>query len=234
MTTAMAIFVKTPGRSPVKTRLAHGIGINAATTFHRLAARAVAEVARAAGPGLAPYWAVAECGALDDWPGYFPRLWQGGGGLGERMDLVYALLRTGCERVLLVGADVPQVTPALLQRACSALADPATPFVMGDAADGGFWLFGGREPVPRNVWCSAGYSCSDTASQLREFLRPYGRIAALPTLTDVDRPSDLPVLAAALAALPALLPAQRELLARLRSRRLASGESFSALRASMT
>jgi hypothetical protein len=44
----IAIFVKTPGHSPLKTRLAAGIGIDAAREFHMLAAQAVAAVARKA------------------------------------------------------------------------------------------------------------------------------------------------------------------------------------------
>ncbi|MDQ3495902.1 MAG: hypothetical protein M3485_10390, partial [Pseudomonadota bacterium] len=70
----LAIFVKTPGHSPLKTRLAAGIGRESAERFHRLAAEAVAAVARAAQatpPGLATAWAVAEDSALDD------ALWSG-------------------------------------------------------------------------------------------------------------------------------------------------------------
>lgn len=216
MTTAVAIFVKTPGHSPVKTRLAKAIGAEAATEFHLLAAQAVAEVAATAHDqdgALRPYWAIAECDALDDapWRG-LPRLWQGEGELGDRLDLVYALLRTAHERVLLIGADAPQLTPELLQQAGAALADPATPFVLGEAGDGGFWLFGGRMSIPREIWCAVRYSHDDTALQWREALRPYGGIAEVPILTDADRASDLPILANALAALPVPLPAQLKLL----------------------
>lgn len=231
MSAAIAIFVKTPGYSAIKTRLARVIGDAAATAFHELAARAVSEAAQAVGEGLRPYWAVAECGALDAWPGPLRRLWQGNGGLGERMELVYRLLHTAHDRVLLVGADVPQVTPNLLRRACAALDHPATPFVLGDTVDGGFWLVGGRAPVPAAVWRGVAYSRTDTASKFREALGAPDRIATLPTLTDVDRASDLPQLAAALAALPALLPAQRKLLDWLRHELVSAGESFSGLHA---
>ena len=67
-TAGLAIFVKTPGVSPLKTRLAQAIGQDAAEAFHRLAAAAVADVAKqaqAAMPGLVAYWAVAEREALD-------------------------------------------------------------------------------------------------------------------------------------------------------------------------
>ena len=53
--TAVAIFVKTPGLSPLKTRLAKGIGSALATEFHRRAAAAVSAVARAAGSDIRPH-----------------------------------------------------------------------------------------------------------------------------------------------------------------------------------
>jgi len=106
MTAAVAIFVKTPGLSPVKTRLAAGVGVEAATEFHRLAAASVAGVARACGEEIVPYWAVAEQEALDApaWRG-FPTIWQGEGGLGARLDRIYATLLLRHGRVLLIGAD---------------------------------------------------------------------------------------------------------------------------------
>jgi glycosyltransferase A (GT-A) superfamily protein (DUF2064 family) len=215
MTTALAIFVKTPGHSPVKTRLATVIGTENAVAFHRLAAQAVAEVAcavRDQDAGFRPYWAIAERDALGD-PAWqdLPGIWQGEGTLGQRLDHVYGNLRTQHARVLLVGADVPQLTPALLREATAALTDPAAPFVMGEAGDGGFWLFGGRMPIARGTWCGVVYSRADTAAQLRAALASCGGIASLPALVDVDDAADLDPVAGALATLPAPLPAQRTL-----------------------
>lgn len=220
MTTALAIFVKTPGHSPIKTRLAASIGAQAAIEFHRLSAGAVAEVARSVGAGLQPYWAVAESAGLDDplWRD-FPGLWQGEGSLGERLHRVYATLLVRHGRALLVGADAPQLTPELLLQACDALTRATTPFVIGKAHDGGFWLFGGRVPIAREVWCGVRYSCADTARQLRAALHPSGAIAKLPALTDVDEAADLDALGDTLATLPGPLPTQRELRHWLATRR---------------
>ncbi|MGH8148191.1 MAG: TIGR04282 family arsenosugar biosynthesis glycosyltransferase [Rhodanobacteraceae bacterium] len=214
MTTALAIFVKTPGHSPIKTRLAATIGARSAIEFHRLAAQAVAEVAQATCDGmLACQWAVAENAALEDplWQG-LPRVGQGEGNLGARLHYVYARLRTTHERVLLLGADTPQITPELLLCAIDALERGDVPFVLGPARDGGFWLFGGRAPIARESWCNVGYSRSDTAAQLRKALHMRDGLAVLPILTDVDSASDLAVLADALSALPAPTPAQRALM----------------------
>lgn len=213
MTAALAIFVKTPGHSPIKTRLAAVIGERAATEFHCLAAHAVAEAASAARDVLHPYWAVAECTALTDpcWHG-LPRLWQGEGSLGERLHHVYASLRATHETVLLVGADSPQITPSLLRRAIGLLEKGDPTFTLGPARDGGFWLFGGRAPIARETWCSVRYSQADTAKQLRQALGMRREQPALPILTDVDTADDLVMLDAALSALAAPSPAQHTLL----------------------
>ncbi|MBX6419582.1 MAG: DUF2064 domain-containing protein [Nevskia sp.] len=212
MKTALAIFVKTPGFSPVKTRLAQTLGREAAETFYRLAVDATAAVARACAPRLAVYWAVAENdpAAWSVWSG-FPVIAQGAGGLGERLHRVYAELRARHGAVLLIGADTPQLTPALLLAARAAVRDPATPFALGASADGGFWLCGGCLPLPASVWTAVRYSQADTADQLRGGLRAHGAIAELPCLRDVDDAADLPAVAQALAALSDPLPAQRRL-----------------------
>lgn len=216
MSTALAIFVKTPGLSPIKTRLAASIGTKQAEQFHALAANAVAAVARAAMPMVEPYWAVAESEALNHlrWDS-LPTISQGAGGLGQRLDTVCSALQANHGRVLLVGADCPQLTVDLLHRAVRAL--DAAPVVIGRANDGGFWLFGTRVPVPASVWHKPSYSSVETADQLVAALRPLGALASLPMLTDVDRVEDLTALAEALHALPAPLPEQQGLQTWLRA-----------------
>lgn len=213
MTAALAIFVKTPGLSPVKTRLAAGLGVQAALQFHQLAAAATADVARSCEGWLAPYWAIAEAGpaAIARWPGFAP-LHQGEGHLGERLHAVYAQLLARHGRVLLIGADAPQLTAGLLHAALAVLDDARTPFVIGDASDGGFWLFGGRQPVPRGLWTGVRYSRADTAADLRRVLAPLGAIGTVDRLTDLDHVDDLPALRLALHAVADPLPAQQRLL----------------------
>ena len=212
MTAALAIFVKTPGLSPVKTRLAASIGVPAALRFHQLAAAATAEVARVCEPWLMPYWAIAESGpaAAAAWPD-LATLHQGEGDLGERLHTVYARLQARHGSVLLIGADAPQLTVASLRRAVTLLGDARTPFVIGDANDGGFWLFGGCAAIPRNVWTRVRYSQAQTASDLRQHLAPHGVVGSVGHLTDVDNVEDLPALRDALGALIKPLPAQQAL-----------------------
>jgi len=209
---AVAIFVKTPSLSPVKTRLASDLGTGWAEEFHRRAAATVAAVVRSTEVVLAPYWAVAEHAALEHpaWSG-FPTLWQGGGGLGIRMHRIYARLQQDHGRVLLLGADTPQITSKLLRQALDALEQAETPFVIGPARDGGFWLFGGRLPLPTPTWTSVRYSWPNTALQLMRKIAPLGGMARLETQVDADTIEDLAFVRAALAILPEPVSAQREL-----------------------
>jgi uncharacterized protein len=216
---AVAIFVKTPGHSPVKTRLAAGIGAGAAGQWYRQAAAAVAEVLSGV-PGLTVYWAVAESlpGAKVAWPG-LPHIEQGDGKLGRRMGRVHAELLYRHDFALLLGADTPQLDPADVAAAASWLAGGEPRLVMGPARDGGFWLIGANSPAapaPAD-WLRQPCGRADTASGFLEAMRHLGAWRMLPTLTDVDRAEDLEPMLGELARLPCPAPAQLALAALTRS-----------------
>lgn len=212
----LAIFVKTPPFSAVKTRLWPHIGQHRAEAFHLAAARAVASVAQSgqSEAGLNPYWAVAETEAMDDgaWSD-LRRLAQGVGGLGERMHRVYAQLRECHPAAILIGADTPQITPMHLLRAARWLDDPAPRLVLGRARDGGFWLFGGNVALPELAWTKVAYSKPDTATRFAQAMSPHGRLLELQTLVDVDEYADIADVLESLEALADPTPAQSRLAA---------------------
>lgn len=199
----LAIFVKTPGHSTVKSRLAAERGSAYALDWYRHAAAAVASVARAAQAesGPAVYWAVAEADAHDAWCD-FPTLAQRGGDLGTRMAHVHAQLVARHGFGLLIGADTPQVTTALLHDAATWLAAPSKRLVLGRARDGGFWLFGANVVAPLETWTSVAYSQPHTARDLRATMAHVGEWRELESLTDVDRAGDLAIVQHALQSLP--------------------------------
>jgi uncharacterized protein len=210
MSAGVAIFVRTPQRAPVKTRLAARCGPVYAEGWYRRAAAAVAAVANAS--GLDAYWAVAETEALADeaWTS-LPTLVQGDGGLGERMARVHAALVARHGAGILLGADTPQVTAALLSDAAAWLHAAPRRLVLGPAHDGGFWLFGANVAPPLAAWTSVAYSVADTGRDFRAALAAYGDWRTLPALTDVDHAADLPSVMAALDALDAPVAEQRAL-----------------------
>jgi len=194
-TAAVAIFVKTPDLSPVKTRLAKTIGKNAALTFYDLGVRAITEtltlVQNKSRHTIHPYWAVAEEQGLTDerWLG-FGRLAQPEGGLGERLAQIYTHLQKVHGHVMLIGADSPQITTELIENAQQIL-NKKNNFVIGPSRDGGFYLFGGSVPLAQEIWCAISFSQNTTCADLVKKIRPYGEVVFLPLLTDVDVFEDL-------------------------------------------
>ena len=217
-TIAAAIFVKTPGYSPLKTRLAEGIGAELAEQFHRMATRCERDVLEVSvreltphGITLQPIWAVAEPEALDDpfWND-FPMMGQGTGDLGARLHFVYAELIEQYDGVLLLGADSPQLDVALIVSAVQGLVAEDRRFCLAPANDGGFSLFAGNTPIPESVWMSVPYSSTDTARKLMDQLASIAPVETLRELIDVDTRDDLDSI------LPKLnqenaLPSQQEL-----------------------
>ena len=218
----LAIFVKTPGHSPLKTRLASGIGGKAAQHFHLLAAAAVAAVASRAQRNLqllTPHWAVAEAGALGD-PSWhaLPTISQGKGDLGARMGHVTDSLLARFDAALLLGADAPQIDPGDIAAAMDALTTHQ--HVIGPSDDGGFWLFATRGKVPPAAWSATPWSQPDTAARFCQALGANpddASVARLRTLRDADTAEDLTPLLSALDALPDPLPEQQRLAGWLRA-----------------
>lgn len=214
--TAVALFVKTPGYSPVKTRLAAGIGREAAEDFHRLSALAVASVVGEAESDLKihPHWAVAEKDAVGDplWLD-FPAVFQGEGDLGRRLHRVYRILRKRHRAVIFLGADSPQITVEHIRQASAALEalNPAT--VIGLCKDGGFYLCGGNLPLALPVWLHVDYGTDSAARQWRENVSGKASLTVLETLFDVDHIEDLARLKDSLhRQYTSLTPAQKKLL----------------------
>ena len=214
MSCGVAIFVKTPSLSPVKTRLWPGLGQPRAQALYLASASAVASVAQAAqrGGSVQAYWAVAEDVALtaDAWRG-LPQLPQGQGLLGERMAQVYRLLRQRHRGAVLIGADTPQLVAAALARAAHWLESDEPRLVIGRAQDGGFWLFGGNAELSESAWLEPRYSTPGTADEFITAMQGHGRWLQLETLRDIDTVDDLAHVRSHLAALAAPTDAQREL-----------------------
>lgn len=224
MSPGLALFVKTPGRSPVKSRLWPALGRDAAEALYLDCAAAAGECAEALqqrGDAQA-YWAVAEPDAVGDadtdgmtpWQG-LAREPQGDGDLGARMARVYDALLVRHGGAVLVGTDVPQMTADLLDAACTALASDRADVVLGPSDDGGFWLVGGRVPLPLATWTAPRYSTAHARADFVDALPAGVRVHTLAPLRDLDEPEDLAAVAAALVALPQPTPAQVRVLRRL-------------------
>lgn len=213
----IAIFVKTPGLSPVKSRLWPALGRAAAETLYRRMAASVAAnlrpIPRAA---LSRYWALAEDhpSARRCWR-RLPTLLQGEGDLGMRMHAVQQALLDRHRSWLLTGADAVLLDARLhLRPALDWLAQPVPRIVFGPAADGGFWLVGGNLPLPPAIWQAPRYSSPHALTDLLDALRNTPappEVLCLPPASDLDTIDDLPAVCAGLARHPSASREQRRL-----------------------
>ena len=193
---ALAVFVKTPGLSPIKTRLAAQIGADAALAVFRASlecVRAAVDVAAAAGL-VVPYWAVAEASGVEHWPDW-PTIAQADADLGERMRAIHAELQARHGAAILLGADAPLVTAGLLREVAHALAGPPTRVIV-PALDGGFVLFGANADLACDPWSRVPYGARDTARQFLAAVGPSLPLVEHPTLPDLDEFEDLADIAA--------------------------------------
>ena len=203
--------------SPLKTRLAATEGTEYAEHWYRLAATAVADVARLS--GAAVYWAVAEPEAKDAaiWQD-LPRMAQvqspfcQSATLGARMHGVQQQLLARHSAAILLGADTPHLDVRVLRAVIAYLLDPKRRWALAPALDGGFWLHGANSAAPSSAWESVRYSASDTAAQFEFAMRDQGELTRFQSETDVDTAADLPACATALAKLAQPTDKQLELL----------------------
>lgn len=99
------------------------------------------------------------------------------------------LARTGLP-VFQIGMDTPQVSTRVLTAAARALA-AGSEVLLGPATDGGWWGLGLPDPRATRLLAEIPMSTTRTGDATRAILRANGyRVAALPTLTDVDHYAD--------------------------------------------
>jgi rSAM/selenodomain-associated transferase 1 len=183
------LFLKAPRPGTVKTRLAADLGGEAAAGIYRTLAAQAVEAVRACGWPCTVWYAPADAAAeMRGWLGDGPRLApQPDGDLGARMAHAAASVPRG-RAIVLLGGDVPGLSADALQRAAAALAE--APVVLGPSADGGYWLLGGRTPLP-DLFTAIPWSTSAVLPATRARLAAAGvGWRELETRRDVDTLDD--------------------------------------------
>jgi glycosyltransferase A (GT-A) superfamily protein (DUF2064 family) len=214
---AIAVFVKTPGLSPIKARLAESIGKPSAEKFYQLSCHALAGVIRKVGAELAPqvtvepFWAVAEPSGLKNptWKD-FSKVAQGEGALGDRFSRVYNELQKSHQWVIFVSPESPHTMPEVLKDAIQSFSQ-GDRFVFGASEDGGFFLFGGNRELEKNIWTSLPYSDFEMADVFAKKLASISQVKNFPALFNVDTSDDLVRLRKFLGSKKDLLPEQKAL-----------------------
>lgn len=215
----LAIFVKTPELSPVKTRLAVGIGKEAALLFYNQALEATAALARQVQSELAELdvvWAVAEEQGQEShrWK-EFGVVLQGEGSLGDRLHAVYAALTNQYDYVAFMGADSPHISSTEIVKGLTLTKKwKDEKFIIGETFDGGFYFFGGGKPLRKDAWLNVEYSSEHTAQQLELELVKFAGIEKIEKNFDIDTIEDLRCLSECNAS---LLPEQNRIIVWARS-----------------
>ncbi|MBK6591333.1 MAG: TIGR04282 family arsenosugar biosynthesis glycosyltransferase [Burkholderiales bacterium] len=192
-TTALIIFAKAPVAGSAKTRLIPALGAQgAAALAQRLLDHAVC-IGMEAGFDYCEL-----CTTPDHSHATFQRLAagyplvitaQGAGDLGERMHRALSRVLADHARVLLVGTDVPALTPAVLREAAAALDTCDAVFV--PALDGGYALVG-LTGAHAELFTEMPWSTPQVMQATRARARA-AQIAwtELAPVADIDEPADL-------------------------------------------
>jgi rSAM/selenodomain-associated transferase 2/rSAM/selenodomain-associated transferase 1 len=111
------------------------------------------------------------------------------GDLGERMYSAFLeAFKSGCRRVVLLGTDIPQLTPDHLKQAFDALHEHD--IVLGPSTDGGYWLMGLNKPTDlfKEINWGTENVLDQTVARAKEQNIGFHQ---LKPLTDIDTVDDL-------------------------------------------
>ena len=128
---------------------------------------------------------------IEQWLGVdIPSRPQGNGDLGQRMARAFhEAFQAGMGRVVLVGTDIPHITPRILHGAFESLR--STDVVLGPARDGGYYLIGMRRASPQ-LFVDLPWGTEKVMKRTKRISHDLGlSVVLLDTLEDVDRPEDL-------------------------------------------
>ncbi len=190
-TNCLIIFTRYPEPGKTKTRLISALGEVGAAQLHRRMAEHTVLQARSLSCAIEIWYVGGSKELMQDWLG--TDLWyreQPAGDLGDRMCAAFqSTFDQGYQTVMIVGTDCPGLTTDFLAQGFVALQNQA--ITIGPAIDGGYYLIGLQQLVPKlfqGITWSTATVFSETlliADQLQ--LPTY----LLPSLPDIDLPDDL-------------------------------------------
>ncbi len=188
MRVPVCVFAKPPVPGLVKTRLAVTIGEAEAA---RLASAMLCDVWNAvvSVAGAVPVLASTAVAAFPQLPAGTAIWLQGEGDLGQRMERIAQRGIAEAGRVLLLGADSPELRPDHIELALKNL--DTHDAVIGPSFDGGYYLLG-LARCPDGLLHALPWSTPETFARTEERLRSSDfSVALLPPLGDVDVLADL-------------------------------------------
>jgi rSAM/selenodomain-associated transferase 1 len=190
VTPTVAVFLKAPRTGSVKTRLAAVIGDRQALRLYRVMASRTLAAVRAAGFDATIWFTPADASAeMRRWLGEGCDLRpQASGDLGARLATAEQAVPRG-HGWLAIGGDCPRLDAELLRVAAAIVSRDE--IALGPSTDGGYYLIGGRTPLPASLFADIPWSTGGVLARTRTRLADAGVAwRELPTLRDVDTAED--------------------------------------------
>ena len=188
------LFVKTPIKGRVKSRLASAVGEEGALDLYRDFVLDILGTLQAEGLAFRICYAPPDSGpALISWlgPGHQYTA-QEGKDLGERMKNAFSsVFLEGIERAILIGSDIPDLPGSVIRDAFTVLESKDA--VLGPAADGGYYLIGFRSGafLPQ-AFDGIPWGTDAVLRCTLDILEKGGRsVRLLPVWNDLDTSQDL-------------------------------------------
>jgi hypothetical protein len=184
------IFIKNPVEGNVKTRLAVTVGNAASLSIYQSLLRHTQAITKELHAGKIVFYSDnVEDGDIWDDKIYKKKL-QIGNDLGERMKNAFEdTFEEGKNKVILIGSDCLELTPAIINEAFSILQNKD--LVVGPATDGGYYLIGMKKlhaPLFQNIsWGSGDVLMQTLEAAVKQALTFY----LLAELSDLDNEEDL-------------------------------------------
>lgn len=196
----LLLFTRYPEARTTKTRLIPELGEDGAALLQKRLTERVAYQANLLAQRLGIETVVHYTGGsreqMSSWLGAMKYVEQADGDLGQRMRSAFEQTFTdGAEAAVLIGSDIPDITADLLQQAFTSLVTREV--IIGPSRDGGYYLIGlvanqAPQLLPllfEEMQWSTGGLFATTTNRLEK--AGYD-VEVLPTLRDIDLPTDLP------------------------------------------
>jgi rSAM/selenodomain-associated transferase 1 len=187
----LMVFIKNPVHGKVKTRLASGIGEEAAFKIYNRLLDHTLQITQSFQGDKAIFYS--DFIPVDDaWKqSNFIQQLQDGNDLGEKMmNAFQTAFNAGYKKVVIIGSDCYELTTGMLEQSFEKL--DVSEIVIGPAKDGGYYLLGMKQShtglFKQKIW-STGHVYEQT---LNDVVNAHLTYSVLPALTDIDEEKDLP------------------------------------------
>lgn len=189
----IALFVKSPEKGRVKTRLAMDLGEDAALGLYRcFVSDTLDTLTTGSRPVKIAFHPPEGERMIMNWLGDYPSMPQRGDDLGERMmNTFLCLFSEGYSPVVIMGSDIPDLPLHIIEEAFESFREHDA--VIGPACDGGYYLVGmKRETFCPDIFRGIPWSTGEVLAKTMTVFQEKGcRVHSLPEWGDLDTADDL-------------------------------------------